>query len=70
MYRDKLAFGEKDKHIADEILQLNLTEWIWAKSWPVIRDVRLYRAATYVNAVHDWGDSSFWCDGKSKPSGR
>jgi hypothetical protein len=67
MYRDKKACSERDKEVADQILLANLTEWIDCKSWPVIKQIRMYRAMSYYNAVNSAGDSSFWCDGKVKP---
>jgi len=66
MYRDKKAYTSRDKEISDEVLLINLTEWIGANSWPIVREMRMYRAMTYFNAVNDGGDSSFWCDGKTK----
>lgn len=67
MYRDKGACTVRDKEISDETLLINLTEWIDARSWPVIREIRMYRAMSYYNAVNDGGDGSFWSDGKKKP---
>lgn len=69
MYRDKKACLARDKEVADQTLLLNLTEWIGHKSWPVVRELRMYRAMSYYNAVNDGGDSSFWADGKIKPKG-
>jgi len=68
MYRDKTARTQKDKDFADCLLQTNLNCWIEAKSCcSVIEDLRRYRATTYLNAVNNWGDGSFWCNGKAKP---
>lgn len=67
MYRDKDACSRRDKEVADETLLINLTEWISANSWPVMKQLRMYRAMSYYNAVNDGGDGSFWSDGKIKP---
>ena len=64
MYRDKNACARHDKDVSDQILQGNLNTWISAKSWPVLRALRMYRATSYYIAVHDGGDSAFWGDGK------
>jgi len=58
MYREgKTKF---DKWVADVTFLTNLNDIIEAKSWPVIREMRRYRAMSYFSAVRDGGDSSFW----------
>lgn len=64
MYRATYACTRQDKDISDQLLLENSMKYICAKSWPVLRWLRMYRATTYFNAVQGGGDSSFWCDGK------
>lgn len=55
-----------DKWVADVTFLTNMNDIIEQKSWPVIKQIRRYRAMTYFAAVRDGGDSSFW-NGKTHP---
>lgn len=68
MYRDVKACSRHDKEVADQLLLTNLTTWISEKSWPVAKQIRMYRAMSYFNAVNDGGDSAFWDNGKINPA--
>jgi hypothetical protein len=56
-----------DKWVADVTFLTNLNDIIEAKSWPVVKEFRRYRAMSYFSAVRDGGNSSFW-KGKEKPN--
>lgn len=56
----------EDKVIADMLMLMNTLAIIQAKSWPVIREVRCYRAMSYYLAVSEGGEKAYW-KGKAKP---
>jgi hypothetical protein len=60
-----LGKTDEDKVIADILFLMNALAIINAKSWPVIREARSYRAMTYYLAVSEGGESAFW-KGKEK----
>lgn len=61
-----LGKTDEDKIIADVMMLMNNLAIIQAKSWPLIRAARCYRAMSYFLAVSEGGEKAFW-KGKTKP---
>ena len=60
-----LGKTDEDKVISDVLLFMNTLAIIEGKSWPVIREIRCYRAMTYYLAVSEGGEHAFW-EGKQR----